>query len=200
VQNSLKNGHFFFYLSLQPQLVDLFLKHKLLELVTTPNAEHGTFQDLTSGNLYRSVHNMNSFASINLRLTFNCDGVPVFKSSRFSIWQILCEEMMFRSVENVNALIAEAVETSKPCLGVEGPSLLSLLLQFDIVHGMVPNYMHCICQGVVRQMARLWFDSKNHNEPFFIGKSTSLIDRRLLAIKPSCSLSITPRSIVYLKF
>jgi Transposase family tnp2 len=251
---------------------------------------------------------MNSFASINLSLTFNCDGVPVFKSSRFSIWPILCvvnelpvsvranhiliaalwfgsgkpdmtaylepfvnecrfltcqgfewhcnetggsmsctarvvtgicdavarpmlqnfkqfnahhgcsfcfdhgesiekgngrvtvypfkSEMMLRSVENVNALIAEAVETSKPCLGIIGPSLLSLLPQFDIVHGMVPDYMHCICLGVVRQMARLWFDSKNHNEPFYIGKSTGLIDRRLLAIKPPCSLSRTPRSIV----
>jgi hypothetical protein len=46
----------------------------------------------------------------------------------------------------------------------------------------------------------LWFDSKNHNEPFYIGRATALVDKRLLAITPPCSLSRTPRSLACLKF
>jgi len=37
-----------------------------------------------------SVSMSASSADCTLTLTFNCDGVPVFKSSSFSIWPILC--------------------------------------------------------------------------------------------------------------
>ena len=78
------------------------------------------------------------------------------------------KSMVLKSTDSVTALAAEAAETKHPCKGVKGPSLLSLLPQFDIVRGMVPDYMHCICLGIVKQMATLWFDAKNHDEPFYI--------------------------------
>jgi len=110
------------------------------------------------------------------------------------------ESMTLRSGDDMAALVAEAVATKKPHMGIKGPSLLSLLPRFDVIRGMVPDYMHCVCLGVARQMATLWFDGKNHQEPFYIGKYAKIIDSRLLCIKPPCSISRTPRSISQMKF
>jgi len=108
--------------------------------------------------------------------------------------------MTLRSRDNTRALVLEAVKTGKPCMGVKGPSLLSLISGFDIIKGLVPDYMHCICLGVVRQMMSLWLDTKNHNEPFYIGQLTQTVDTKLLSIKPPCNISRTPRSILQFKF
>jgi len=93
-QESLKCGHFFFYLPLREQLIDLFENHQLshflhksLSLNSTGNSN---FSDIVNGNMYQSLHFSTSTDCKNLTLTFNCDGVPVFKSSSFSVWPILC--------------------------------------------------------------------------------------------------------------
>lgn len=316
VRDSIRGGHFFFYLPLREQLVDMLQNHNISDLLherdAAANMSSRNFRNITDGNLYKAIMDLKSTASNRISLTFNCDGVPVFKSSGFSIWPILCvvnevppsarsehilmaslwfgsgkpdmntffepfvsecqllsqagftyqcsrsnktvnvlvnvvagvcdavarpllqnfkqfnahygcsfcfdvgesiekgrgramvypfnKDMMLRTSDSVKALVEEAFEGGRQCMGIKGPSLLSLLPQFDIVRGMVPDYMHCICLGVVRQIAKLWFEPKNHEEPFYIGKSSKLVDRRLLGIKPPCSVSRTPRSISQLKF
>lgn len=57
--------------------------------------------------------------------------------------------------------------------GVEGMSLSYLLPFFDIIKGVVPDNMHCILLGIVKQFLNLWLISSN--EPFFINDS-KLID------------------------
>src|SRR5271156_6812834 len=48
-----------------------------------------TFKIFFDGELYKKVMTeVDAFQSISL--TFNCDGVPIFKSSSCSIWPILC--------------------------------------------------------------------------------------------------------------
>jgi hypothetical protein len=49
------------------------------------------------------------------------------------------DEMILRSEDNTAALVAEAFESRSACMGVKGPSLLSLLPNFDIIRGMVPD-------------------------------------------------------------
>ena len=316
LQDSLEGGHFFFYLPLGPQLTDLFENHGLLDVLRRPSVRtfNNNICDIVSGKLYKQIYGQLSScdADYHLTLTFNCDGVPVFKSSSFGIWPILCavnelppdiksnhilmaalwfgvgkpdmnvflepfindcislsekgfsstlpgshirisckanaivgicdavarplmqnfkqfnghygcgyclhegerveqgngwtmaypknSELIMRCKEGNAALVSEAMDTGTPCMGVKGPSLLSLLPHFDIIKGMVPDYMHCICLGVVRQMAKLWFHSKHHEQPFYIGTLAPVIDSRLLAIKPPCSISRTPRSVSVLKF
>ena len=312
-RDSLESGQFFFYLPLAPQLTDLIENHKILDLIKQSPAANGNLCDIIDGDMLKKllVTMHGSSADRNLTLTFNCDGVPVFKSSSFSIWPILCtvnelppnirgdhiliaslwfgagkpdmnvllqpfaldckslaekgfscfipesgirisckatvvvgvcdavarplmqnfkqynghygcgfclnpgemvergngrtrvylkNDMLLRTIENTRAFVLETIETDYSCMGVKGPSLLSNLPHFDIIHSMVPDYMHCICLGVVRQMANLWFDTKNHDEPFYMGTQVSSIDSQLLAIKPPCSLSRTPRSLSLLKF
>jgi len=94
----------------------------------------------------------------------------------------------------------EVMQSSSSALGVKGPSVLFFLPHFDIINGMVPDYMHCICLGVLRQVAKLWFQTKNHDEPFYIGGSMSKVDEYLFSIKPPCSISRTPRSLSVMKY
>ena len=312
-QDSLDGGHFFFYMPLAQQLIDLFENHSISHLAKHSPTEDNLC-DITNGVKYKKLlcSLPDSSANYNLTLTFNCDGVPVFKSSSFSIWPILCavnelppnirgahillaslwfgagkpdmnvllepfikdctslsgkgfshlnaersarifctatvavgvcdavarpmmqnfkqynghygcgmclnpgeivekgngrtrvylmkEDVMLRTIENTRVFVSEAMETENACMGVKGPSLLSLLPHFDLICRMVPDYMHCICLGVVRQMANLWFDSKNHEKPFYIGTHIPSIDAQLLIIKPPCSISRTPRSVSLTKF
>ena len=73
---------------------------------------------------------------------------------------------------------AYAVQTTaaNPIKGVKGMTVADLLPTFDTVRGTVADYMHSVCQGVMRQMVDLWFDPKNHNESYYIGKKTKLVD------------------------
>ena len=40
------------------------------------------------------------------------------------------------------------------------------LPDFDIINNNPIDYMHCVLLGVVRTFTSLWFDSKNHKEPW----------------------------------
>ena len=314
VQDSLKGGHFFFYLPLRQQLVDLFHNHDIYRLLHATNSlrTEDSITDIYDGFLYKRLCVSTSDTHSHISLTFNCDGVPVFKSSKFSIWPILCvvnelppdirakhilltalwfgsgkpdmnaflapfvkecqqldrngfsftcqltnvrirckahaivgvcdsvarplmqnfkqyngtngcgfclddgalvekglgwtrvypynPDMMLRTNDNTEAFVLEAGDTTKPCFGVKGPSLLSRIPNFDIIRGMVPDYMHCMCLGVVRQMATLWLDTKYHNQRYYLGSFVRDMNIRLLSIKPPCSVSRTPRSLCDMKY
>ena len=55
-------------------------------------------------------------------------------------------------------------------MDVKGPSILSKISPFDMVNGFVPNFLHCALLGVARQLVSLWFDSSNHESPWYIGQ------------------------------
>ena len=60
---------------------------------------------------------------------------------------------------------------------------------------MSVDYMHQAILGVGRQLLRLWFLSKNHNEEWYIGRRVKDIDSRLLCIRPPLEFQRLPRSI-----
>jgi hypothetical protein len=79
--------------------------------------------------------------------------------------------------------------------GVKGPSRLMELPKFDMVEGFIVDYMHCVDLGVMRQLASLWFDSPNHDKPWFIGNRIEDIDRELLQMQPPSNVTRSPRSL-----
>lgn len=85
-------------------------------------------------------------------------------------------------------------------LGIKGPSPVADLPNFDIINGMVPDYMHCVLLGVCRQIATLWFDSKSCHRPWYIGLNIAKVDGNLLEIKPPSTLSRVPRSVAERRF
>ena len=90
------------------------------------------------------------------------------------------------------ALEATAAE---PVKGVKGVAVADLLPSFDTVRGTVVDYMHSVCQGVMRQMVELWFDTRNHDESYYIGRKSKLVDERLQLISPPSEIHRSPRSI-----
>ena len=54
--------------------------------------------------------------------------------------------------------------------GIKGLTPIYLLKMFNMVTGFVPDDLHGVCQGEMRQFSGLWLDSQNHRKPWFIGR------------------------------
>lgn len=88
-----------------------------------------------------------------------------------------------------------------PVSGVKGVSPLLFVPKFDIVTGFVPDYLHCVLLGVVRMFVSLWFDSCNHDKPWYIGPSRAAdVSSRLTALRPPSDVSRLPRSLAERKY
>jgi len=109
-------------------------------------------------------------------------------------------DSMLRTDASTRELGQRAFETGSENLGVKGPTILSLLPDFNIIDGIVPDYMHSVLLGVTRQLAGLWFGTKNNHEWFYLGGKVKEIDADLQCIKPPCNISRSPRSLGIRKF
>ncbi|KAL1436747.1 hypothetical protein MTO96_049390 [Rhipicephalus appendiculatus] len=65
------------------------------------------------------------------------------------------------------------------------------------VSGYTVDYMHCVLLGVTKCFTDCWLDSTNSQEPFYIGRPTTVakIDERLMGIKPPHCFTRFPRSL-----
>lgn len=80
----------------------------------------------------------------------------------------------------------DAIQASQdgcPVNGVKGVSPLLFLLLFNIISSFVPDYMHAVLLGIVRQFLCLWIDSSNHTQPWYFGTKLNVRNKRLLAMK-----------------
>lgn len=83
--------------------------------------------------------------------------------------------------------------------GVKGVTLLSTLPVFNIIKSFPPEYMHSLLLGVVKTFLKAWFDSKHHEEEWYLGDKRNLFDEKMREIKPPSEITRTPRSISDLK-
>lgn len=81
--------------------------------------------------------------------------------------------------------------------GVKGPSPLLMFKDFDLVKGQPVDYMHAALHGLVALLAECWFDSKNHNEKFYIGRGQQIkqINKDIKMIRPPKCFTRQPRPI-----
>jgi hypothetical protein len=100
-----------------------------------------------------------------------------------------------RNNEETIRYAIEAATAGKPVQGLKGPSWFSTLEDHDLIRGTGVDYMHGVLLGVVRQLLRLWFESKYSSEPFSCSKVVNVVDKRLLSIRPPNFISRLPRSI-----
>ena len=70
-----------------------------------------------------------------------------------------------------------------------------MLPTFDTANGFTPEYLHSVCQGVVRQMSNLWFNSCNSQEDFYLGRQVGVVGARLGAICLPSEVTRALRSI-----
>lgn len=77
-----------------------------------------------------------------------------------------------------------ATAEGKRIKGVLGITGLTSMTWFDVVLGIVPDYMHGVLMGVTKMLLNKWFSPSQCKKPFFIGKHLRSISRRLTGIKP----------------
>ena len=79
--------------------------------------------------------------------------------------------------------------------GICGISGLTGLKFLDIVHGIVPDYMHGVLMGVVKSLLYLWISPTNTKQPRFIGNQIKELSKRLNQIKPPDYIERLPRDL-----
>jgi hypothetical protein len=79
--------------------------------------------------------------------------------------------------------------------GIKGVSILLAMNWFDIVNGIVPDYMHGVLLGVAKRVIGLMILSTNSDAEFFFGKHIKSIDELLKKIKPTDAISRLPRKM-----
>ena len=91
-------------------------------------------------------------------------------------------------------LIQEAVNSNNVIYGIKRATPLLNLKNFNIIDGFVPDPMHCIALGVVRQFLDYWF--KPSNNVYSISKADiTRIDNYLQKIKVPTQIARLSRPI-----
>jgi len=301
-KKNIAEGNFYISLSIEDQLRDILQKDD-----SAFESEEYGINDVRKGEMYQTLPN---FTVNDISLLWNCDGIPMFKSSAFSLWPIRCvinelqPNVRFKNmilagvwfgrgkpdmstylkqfVDDILKINSKGLEWRHPhskrtvvskvfpivcscdavarcmlqcihqfngaygcghCLnegktvpkgrgyarvypptegqkrthdhviecgqraiendvdhvfGVKSVSPLVLLnpsTGFDIVNSFPIDYMHCVLLGVTKQFLDLWFNSKYHDSPWYIGTSHKLVDQRLLTIKPPSDIPRIPRTV-----
>ena len=89
----------------------------------------------------------------------------------------------------------QAIATKKPIKGVKNVSCLHGMEWFDVVYGLVPDYMHGVLLGITKQILQLLFSSKNSKHAFFLGDRIGDIDAILKKMLPTDDISRLPRKM-----
>ncbi|KAE8741573.1 hypothetical protein FOCC_FOCC012910 [Frankliniella occidentalis] len=79
--------------------------------------------------------------------------------------------------------LVEKGDLSLHVLGFKHPSALFSVM-YDAIRGFGIDDLHTLYLGIIKTLIKLWFDSKNHGEPFSIRKYLEVVDERLEAIHP----------------
>lgn len=102
----------------------------------------------------------------------------------------------FRNVLKLRNQISMKVQADSEDIdvkkGVKGHSIISILPQLDISTCIVPEYMHSVLLGVVKQFLNIWLNKKG---PWKINKHTDKIDSFLKNIKLPHKFGRYPRSL-----
>ena len=92
VINSVKDLSYFIHIPISDQIKTLFARRhfysNLLHRFTRVKLNQDCFEDIYDGLLYRKLMSPNGILNSrnNISLTWNIDGLPVFSSSKFSLW------------------------------------------------------------------------------------------------------------------
>ncbi|XP_046565271.1 uncharacterized protein LOC124273980 [Haliotis rubra] len=79
--------------------------------------------------------------------------------------------------------------------GICGMTGLSSMPWFDVVDGVVPDYMHGVLLGVTKKLLYMWLSPTSDRKPYFVGKDISTISKRLKNICPPDYVERLPRDL-----
>ncbi|XP_054592230.1 uncharacterized protein [Nothobranchius furzeri] len=115
-------------------------------------------------------------------------------------YTVTATEYPEREANKMIADMEQAVEQHRSVRGVKGPSPLINMPYFDIVWGFVPDYMHAVLLGVIRQLTELLLSGSD--QPYYIGSPNTMrvLENRIKEIKPPHLITRLPRPIAEFKY
>ncbi len=99
----------------------------------------------------------------------------------------------FRDKESFTQAAGLAIETGKAILGVKGPSKVNLVPRFDISKAFIPDYMHSVLLGIVKQFIIMW--KSDCTSLYYIQNFEECIDKVLLKVCPTDEILRNYRSM-----
>ena len=99
-----------------------------------------------------------------------------------------------------SSLVQEVLRTGKVIHGIKGWTPLLDIIRFDFSRAFVPEYMHCICLGVIRYFIFLWISPNQKKNPWYLGDKLAIINQRLKNTKPPYEVTRTPQTLLNIKF
>ncbi|XP_064468545.1 uncharacterized protein LOC135379694 [Ornithodoros turicata] len=103
------------------------------------------------------------------------------------------EHVQQRTHKEIARDMKKATRTGQVVNGIKGLSPLINLQGFDFAWSVCPDYMHCVLEGVVKQMTETWLSDTDSEA--YIGRNVDEVDARLSRIRPPISFSRLPRSV-----
>lgn len=101
----------------------------------------------------------------------------------------------FRNSDNLKYVKGPMATPQQRIKGVCGISGLSVMPWFDLVEGIVPDYMHGVLMGVTKTLLSFWFAPSNVGKQYFMGTHIGAISERLQNISPPDYVERLPRDI-----
>ncbi|XP_064474212.1 uncharacterized protein LOC135388539 isoform X2 [Ornithodoros turicata] len=109
------------------------------------------------------------------------------------VYPITDREHAIRTSASVYKDATKARQRNEPTRGILGPSVLFLLSYFDICKGVVVDYMHTVCLGVVKATTVMWLT--NASQPYYLKPKLGEVNQRILNIKTVAEISRLPRKV-----
>ena len=107
----------------------------------------------------------------------------------------LVNKPAMRNSDDVKYAKGPQATTKKRIKGICGISGLSVMPWFDLVHGIVPDYMHGVLMGVTKQLLSFWFSPSHTGKEYFCGNCIVDISERLQNICPPDYIERLPRDL-----
>jgi len=154
---------YMFVLPLTEQLTHIFNNDNNLTSLLSKRKQNDELSDIVDGKTYKK-HCCGS----QVTLQFNCDGAPIFKSSKFSIWPLLCAvNELPMSIRNCNVMMHTLwFGRFKPCVSTFLQPFVSEIIMLynngfhfihtatNVTHTFFVNATLCICDAPARAMVQ----------------------------------------------
>lgn len=85
--------------------------------------------------------------------------------------------------------------------GIKGPKSLADIEGFDFIGVFVPEYMHCVCLGVIQYLNILWISQTYSKEPWHFSKDKiTILNKPLSNMKPPYGITRISRTLDTIKY
>ncbi|KAJ8669269.1 hypothetical protein QAD02_000528 [Eretmocerus hayati] len=104
------------------------------------------------------------------------------------------ETMNLRTTDETKSQARQAYENKEVVCGIKGPSFLSLIT-FNYMISLIVDIMHCVHQGVVKNLMGFWFGVALRTHPVSLFPYISLINERIKRLRLPSFIQRIPRDV-----